>query len=175
MPSGSPRPLRRKRSDPDPPELTFAWEPFRAFASELPPLFERHWREIALNQDAIPLDPDWDRYFQMDVAGILRCLTVRTATGVLVGYHFVLVFPHLHYASTLWAQSDIFWLDPVFRRGWWGVRLLGVVRDRLKEAGVKKQQVNIKLHFEADRGTLERVLRRLGYEPFELCFGITFG
>lgn len=111
----------------------------------------------------------------MDMAGVLRCLTARSRDGALVGYHFVLVFPHLHYATTLWAQSDIFWLDPVYRRGWWGVRLLGIVRDRLKEAGVKVHYVNIKLHFEADRGTLERVIRRLGYKPIEMIYGITFG
>src|SRR5258708_3980238 len=42
------------------------WERFGYFAHELPPLFMRHWKEIALNQDEVPLDPNWDRYFEYD-------------------------------------------------------------------------------------------------------------
>jgi len=178
MQSAALRPQRPRPSAPVKPEkaaLTYQWEPFRAFVNELPPLFQQHWREIALNKKAIPLDPDWDRYFQYDLVGILRCLTARNANGTLVGYHFVLVYPHLHYASTLWAQSDIFWLDPAYRSGWWGIGLLKIVRDRLKEAGVKKHHVNIKLHFEAERGTLAKLLKRLGYEPIETVHSITLG
>lgn len=156
------------------PVLKFQWERFAAIARELPPLFLRHWEEIALNRDSVPLDPNWPEYYRLDIAGVLRCLTVRTESGTLAGYHFVLIFPHLHYASTLWAQSDMFWLDPAYRAGWWGVKLLSVVRDQLRAAGVKVHFVNIKLHFEADRGTLAKVLRRLGYRHTENTFGITF-
>lgn len=160
---------------PPEPKLKFQWERLTGFAPELPPLFLRHWQEIALDKDKIPLEPAWQEYFRLDQAGILRCLTVRTESGTLVGYHFVLIFPHLHYASTLSAQSDMFWLDPAYREGWWGVKLLSVVRDRLKEAGVKTHKLNIKLHFEADRGTLAKVLKRLGYQHVENAYSITFG
>lgn len=137
-------------------------------------MFKRHWREIALNQDKVPLEPNWDGYLKLDVGGILRVLTVR-ANGLLVGYHFVLVFPHLHYASTLSAQTDIFWLDPAYRTGWTGYKLLKLVRDTLKENGVKLHAINIKLHVEAERGTLAVLFKRLGYKSIETVFSQFLG
>ena len=154
--------------------LTYQWEPFRNFAKELPPLFKRHWREIALNQDKVPLDPDWQRYFDFDLAGVLQCLTVRS-NGTLVGYVFLLVYPHLHYASTLFAVTDIFWLDPLYRRGMAGYRMLKEVEKRLQEAGVNVIYANAKLHFEAERGTIGKLFERLGYSPTETLYSKYLG
>ena len=154
--------------------LRYEWEPFRNIAKELPPLFKRHWKEIALNQEQVSLDPDWPRYFDYDLLGILRCLTVRDGP-TLVGYVFVLVFPHLHYASTLWAQTDIFWLDPSYRQGWTGYRMLRLMEKRLKETGVKVIYANAKLHFEASRGTIGKLLERLGYKPTEMLYSKFIG
>ena len=137
-------------------------------------LFRQHWAEIALHKDAIPLDPHWDRYYDFDVADILNVLTVR-ANGVLVGYMFILVFPHLHYASTLFAVTDIFWLDPLYRRGMAGYRMLKEVEKRLQEAGVKVIYANAKLHFEAERGTIGKLFERLGYSPTETLYSKYLG
>ena len=52
-------------------------------------MFHEHWKELALNQDTIKLDPDWDKFYALDVQGILRILTVRVE-GRLVGYVFLL-------------------------------------------------------------------------------------
>lgn len=145
--------------------LEFNWEPFSQIARELPPLFKRHWREVALNQDTIPLDPSWDTYFNLELAGVLRVLTARSQ-GALVGYHFLLVLPHLHYNSTLSAQTDMFWLDPAYRSGLAGYRLLRIARDQLKAWGVKRHQINEKLH----RPSLGPLLARLGYAPAETSY-----
>ena len=105
---------------------------------------------------------------------MLRCLTVRDGPA-LVGYVFVLVFPHLHYASTLWAQTDIFWLDPAYRQGLAGYRMLRIMEKSLKEAGVKAVAVNVKLHFEASRGTIGKLFERLGYKPIETIYSKYIG
>ena len=112
-------------------------------------LFKQHWKEIALNQDKIALDPDWQRYYDMDMADILNVLTVRSK-GALVGYMFVLVAPHLHYCSSLWAITDIFRIDPAYRSGWAGIRLFKEMEKHLKLRGVKVAHVVVKLHFEAE-------------------------
>ncbi len=158
---------QRPQAPSDQEQPSFAWERFANIAGELPPLFIRHWREIALNQDKILLDPNWEAYLKLDLAEILRVLTVRS-DGRLVGYHFVHVFPHLHYASTLWAQSDMFWLDPDYRSGWTGYRLLKLVRDTLKENGIKVHYLPAKLHFENER--IGRIVKRLGYKPIEMTY-----
>ncbi len=137
-------------------------------------LFRQHWEEIALNKDAIPLDPHWDRYFEYDLLDVLNVLTVR-ANGVLVGYLFVLVFPHLHYHSTTWAQTDIFWLDPAYREGWAGVRMFREMETHVKARGAKVVKVIVKLFFEAERGTLGKLLKRLGYTNDETIWSKFIG
>ena len=88
-----PRPSARAR-----PELTFQWERFSAIAHEAAPLVRRHWAEVALFQDKMTLDPDWDRAIKLDLAGILRIMTVRHE-GALVGFCFNYVISSLLYAG----------------------------------------------------------------------------
>ncbi len=127
-----------------------------------------------MHQQSIPLDPDWDRYLQYDVANILQVLTVRDR-GVLVGYVFMLVHPHLHYASTVWAQSDIFWLDPAYRFGWTAMKMFKEVVAGMRKLGVKVVMINAKLHFEADRGTIGKLFERLGFKPTETIYSLHLG
>ena len=143
-------------------------------SKELPVLFKRHWQEIAVNQDKIPLDPNWDLYFAYDLADILNVLTVRS-NGVLVGYYFILIYPHLHYCSTAWAQTDIFWIDPAYRSGWTGVRMFREGERQAKARGAKVIKVIVKLFFEAERGTLGRILKRLGYANDEAVWSKYIG
>lgn len=159
---------RRGRALPD--GITFQWERLSTIARELPPLFKLHWAELALNKEAIPLEPDWDRYFHYEAAGILYILTVRSDT-VLIGYAFTLVGPHLHYASTLWGHTEMFWLQPDFRRGTLGIRLIRAVEDGMRAIGVKVHHFPVKLHFLSDRGTIGRLFERLGYKPIETVYG----
>jgi GNAT superfamily N-acetyltransferase len=143
----------------------FGWERFHAIAHELPPLFMEHWRELALNQDTIPLDPDWDRYYRLDVEGVLRILTARLPTGQLVGYIFLLAGPHLHYRSTNWGAVDMFWTDPTIRAGWTGVRFLKTLVKDAKVMGVANLTLATKTHFMDNRVT--KLLQRLGFKPIE--------
>lgn len=143
----------------------FGWERFHAIAHELPVLFTQHWKELALNQDAIPLAPDWDKYYALDIEGILRILTARVPSGQLVGYVFLLVGPHLHYKSTTWAHADMFWLDPVYRQGWTGVRLFKDLIKGAKIMGAANLTLATKTHFMDNRVT--KLLQRLGFVPIE--------
>lgn len=152
----SPRPLA-------PVALELKWERFSAVAKELPPLFRRHYQEIAANHKVL-LDPDWDAYYQMDLANRIRVLTARSG-GVLVGYVFVIAGPHLHYVSTLWAHIDLYWLDPVYRQGWTGYRMLREVVRHMRENGVKVLMAPEKLHFERKRGGTGILWKRLGFKP----------
>jgi hypothetical protein len=132
---------------------------------ELLPLWQQHWEEIAQDRDRIPLDPDFDSYYRLDIGGLLHILTVRV-NGELVGYTFNIVGPHLHYHSTNTAQTEMFWLAPKYRVGWTGVRLLRLTRKGLKERGVKLHLINFKIGFEG--GRVGKLLSRLGYRPTDL-------
>jgi hypothetical protein len=144
--------------------LTSQVESFSRIAGELPPLFLRHWEELALNRDSIPLDPDWDRMFMLEAQGILHVTTAR-ADGVLVGYIFNIVTRHLHYKSNLFAEIDMFWLDPSYRGTWFWLRWFKDNQRMLDKLGVKHVHVGIKNHFMA--GRVGNIFRRLGYKPVE--------
>jgi hypothetical protein len=175
------------------PDLTFQVEKFHEIARELPPLFERHYREIALDQDSIPLDPDWDRYLQMSLAGMLHVMTVRGKgvikdisgqqtrpnnekppsyeAGALCGYIFKLVGPHLHYRSTLFANLEMFWLDPAYRGGSFALRWFKANAGMLRDLGVKKVTVETKNGYMDGRVGL--IFKRLGYKPIETVWART--
>lgn len=161
-PRQAPRPSGRAAPE-------FQWERFPNIAAELPPLFKRHWQEVATNQDAVPLEIDWQRYYEMDLARVLHVLTVRVS-GLLVGYLFVFIHPHQYYASTLHAQTDLYWLDPVFRRGSIGIRMFRELETYLRAHGVKVIMTNVKLHFQKERGTLGKLFERLGYVPEDVLY-----
>ncbi len=55
--------------------LAFQIEKLGDVREEAEPLLRRHWEEIAVERDTVPLDPDWDTYARVDAAG-MRLLRV---------------------------------------------------------------------------------------------------
>jgi len=126
-------------------------------------LFHEHWREASLEKDA--LEPDWDRYYSWDIEGALRILTVRVE-GHLVGYLFMLIGTHLDHRTILYAQAEKFWLDPVYRQGWTGIKLFKEAIRAATEWRVKEFAVPVELH--VMDGRLEKLLKRLGFRAVEV-------
>lgn len=113
----------------------------------------------------MPLDPDWQRFIQLEDAGLFRVWAGRTPSGLLVAYLAFFVQPHLHYKSTLTAVEDLFMLSPPYRSGMNGVRLFTTAFEALRELGVNRIILHTKTHFKADRegGGLEILFKRLGF------------
>jgi len=86
--------------------------------------------------------------------------------GRLVGYVFLLFGPHLHYKSTAWAHCDMFYLDPVYRQGWTGVKMFKALLRGVEEMGAKIASVPVKLHFMNAR--VIKLLERLGFKQTEV-------
>jgi len=157
-------------SDRVPPKLDIKFEPFYVIARELLPLFRKHWHELGVHRDAIPLDPDWDRFMQGSINGTLHVLTVRD-DDKLIGYIFNLISPHLHYKTTLHAYIDMFWLDPHYRRGLTGLRMFRENEKHLRKCGVVRMVVSEKLHWFSQRDRRVRVIfKRLGLKAFEVAY-----
>lgn len=157
-------------SDRVPHKLDIKFEPFYVIARELLPLFRKHWRELGVHRDIIPLDPDWDRFMQGSINGTLHVLTVRD-DDKLVGYIFNIVSPHLHYKTSLHAYIDMFWLDPRYRRGLTGLRMFRENEKHLRKCGVVRMVVSEKLHWLSTRERRVRTLfRRLGLKAFEVAY-----
>lgn len=149
-----------------PGNVTFGWEPVRTIYAEpnFRDLLQEHWEGLAVHKDEMPLDPDFDRFAQLEDMGIFKVWAARSANGMLVGYFGLFIQPHIHYKTTLTAVEDLYLLSAPYRRGMTGFRFFKTAIAALKELGVKRVILHDKVHFAADRGTLGRFFERLGFE-----------
>jgi GNAT superfamily N-acetyltransferase len=145
--------------------LRYGWESFRLLLDEpnLSDLLRGHWEELGVHKDRMPLDPDFARFVQLEDAGLFRVWTARDGK-TLAGYLAFFIQPHLHYKSTPTATEDLFLLAPAYRQGLNGVRLFTTAFDALRELGVKRIICHSKVHFEAERGGLDKLFAHLGFE-----------
>jgi len=144
--------------------LTFRQEAYSDAVDEAQPLLVDHWHEIALNKDTVPLEPDWERYRQLERAGVLNLTTARD-DGELVGYALYIVAANLHYRGLVVADSDVFFLDRRYRRGSAGLRLLQAAEDNLVAAGVGRIVNRVKIHHDVGP-----IFLRLGFTPIERVY-----
>ena len=149
--------------------LTYKVERFEQFVKEVIPLWQDHWEEIATHKDKIPLDPDFDRYQQLQDREQLICITVRD-NGKLVGYSFMFVFPHIHYKSTIIGLNDLLYLKPEYRKGFSGVKLIKMSEEQCRLKGAKK----VVWHIKTDHN-FGKIMERLGYNLFEVNYGKYIG
>lgn len=149
--------------------LTAQVEPFRPFLLEVQDLLSKHWEELALNKDKVPLDPQYDVYAARDAAGQVMVVTLRDA-GRLVGYFIGFVAPGLHYQTCLTLTMDIFWTHPDIRGGFGGVRLFRAVEKEAKRRGVHRMFYGSKLHKDASR-----LFEFLKMEPVEMYYSKWIG
>lgn len=144
--------------------ILYAQEFLGTVRDDITPLLRRHWSEVALNKDQIPLDPDWDAYEELERGGMLRIFTARV-DGQLVAYYVVIVRPHLHYRTTLCAFSDLIYVEPEERCRGVATALVGFSELCLREDGVRLIVANTKVRH--DFGPL---LSSWGYEVRETVY-----
>jgi GNAT superfamily N-acetyltransferase len=140
--------------------ITCAVEPFPPFLEEVKPLLPIHWKELALYQDKVPLDPDYDAYLKLDAAGQILLVAVRK-DGALIGYFVGFVRRHVHYKSWLTCGMDIFYVLPEHRGGV-GKKLFRAVEVECKRRGIHTLIVGSKLHKDASW-----LFEHLGYKEVE--------
>ena len=89
-------------------------EPLGDCIQEMAPMLVEHWKEVAMYQDEIPLDPDWDFYASVDDLGVLQTFTCRDE-GKLIGYFLFFCKSHPHYRNDNYAVNDIVYFHPDYR------------------------------------------------------------
>ena len=144
--------------------ITYQVEPFSRLIEELKPLLQSHYEEIARHKDKIALNPDYDKYRVLDRMGFLHGVTVRD-DGKLVGYFLSFVTPHLHYKDHVMSSNDVVFISKPYRKGTIAARMFKFAEKTLREKGVAKMIVNVKIA--NDFGSL---LDRLGYIPIERIY-----
>ena len=146
--------------------MRFSQEGFEQVKDDIKPLIEEHWHEIALNKDAIKLNPDWENYAMLDKLGALRIYTGRE-DGELKGYFILITSRSLHYKDHLFANNDIIFISKSHRKGLTGLKLIKYAMKKLKDEGVTLMNVNTKLHQPFDA-----VMERLGFNCIERIYSI---
>jgi GNAT superfamily N-acetyltransferase len=144
--------------------ITYQVEAWSDVVDEMKPLWFAHWEEVAMDHEAIVLAPDFKLYEHYEATGALHIVTARE-NGIVVGYHILIVRPHLHYANDLHAFTDVYYVAPAKRKGWVGIKLFKFSDRTLKQRGVKKIITATKLHLD-----MSRIFSYLGYRETERVF-----
>lgn len=129
--------------------IEYAVESWTDIMEELKPFAPLHWAELAVTQDEVPLDLDWDKFCKLDADGTLHTVTVRDS-GKLIGYHVTLVGTHLHYKSTIHGMVDLYFVLPEYRKQRVGLHLFKFAERALKTLGVVKIITGTKCHLPND-------------------------
>ena len=148
--------------------ITWCVESLMERLEEMKPLFPEHWAELALNQDKVPLDPQYDIYLERDRRGEVLFIAGRSHGG-LVGYFVGFVAPWLHYKTCLTLTMDIFWVHPEYR-GRSGIALFRAVQAEAKRRGVQRMFVGSKCHKDASW-----LFEKLGYQEVERYYSLWLG
>lgn len=149
--------------------ITTHIESFEERLQELQVLLPEHYKELALNQDEVPLDPQYDVYIEREREGGLLFVVLRDA-GELVGYFIGFIAPGLHYQTCLTCTMDIFYVRKDKRTGSAGIRLFRAVEHELKRRGVQRWFMGSKVHADASA-----LFKRIGAAPVETYYSKWLG
>lgn len=149
--------------------ITAHIESFEDRLEELQALLPLHYAELALNQDKVPLSPQYSIYIARERAGELLFVTLREA-GQMVGYFIGFIAPGLHYSTCLTCTMDIFYVRQDKRKGTAGVRLFRFVEAELRRRRVQRWFMGSKIHADASA-----LFKRIGGEPVETYYSKWLG
>lgn len=117
--------------------ITFQVEDWLQVYPEISHLQDAHWQEVATNRDVIKLELDHNQIGITYAAGQMHVVTGRE-NGHLIGYHVSFVRPHIHYASSLSAYTDVYFIQKSSRNFKVAVGLFKEVERTLAQRGVQK-------------------------------------
>lgn len=151
------------------PAVTVCVENLMAARAELEPVIPKHWEEIAIFRDKVPLDPDWDSFAALEEQGKVLFVALRQA-GELVGYFVGLITPSLHYKTTLSGKMDLIYILPELRSTGGGKLLMDAVLAEGARRGVKMWWMGSKCH-----KPIEAFFRSYGFTHEESYFALWTG
>lgn len=133
--------------------------------AELQILLLDHYEELTLNKNKVKLNPNWNRYFELEAQGKLHLFTLRDQTK-LVGYSVFFLDKHIHYDDLMVATNDIIYLKKDERLGIAGIKLLKFSEQQMKLLGADKITWHIKMSQD-----FRPILHRMGYVDEDVIVG----
>lgn len=138
----------------------------RLFADGVKDMVEKHWNEIALDKNTVPLNVNWMQYVQLERMGLWKAWTVRK-DDELIGYCTWFINKHIRYQNTTYCTGDVFWVKPEYRSGWTGFKMFKTCFERGLPRPCKVIE-NEKHSFQD--GRVGKLFERLGMKPIETMY-----
>ena len=149
--------------------ITVMPESFEQMLPELMPILPLHYQELALNQDKVPLSPQYNIYIDREREGQLLFMVMREA-GEMIGYFIGFISPGLHYSTCLTCNMDIFYIHPEKRGHRYGKALFEAVESELLKRRVQRWFVGSKCHKDASW-----LFEQLGFDRVEVYYSKWLG
>jgi len=149
--------------------ITILPESLDDYLEESKQLLFDHYKEIALDQDKVPLDPRYDIYYERERAGELLSMVMRDS-GTVVGYLIAFISPGLHYKTCLTCITDIFFVEDEYRKRGAGKILFEAVEKELRRRGVQRWFMGSKMHKDSTY-----LFKKLGAKPVEEIYSKWIG
>ncbi len=121
-----------------------------------------HMEEVGFT-DGTPMSVAYDKYLQLDKAGILSTVSLRYS-GNLVGYCIDIISPSLHYSKSIFAVNDSIFIQKE-HRGVQAFRLLKYVENMHKKNEVHMHAIHMK-----PKNKFDGLVERLGYSLTDLVY-----
>lgn len=115
--------------------MKYQHENYHDVIEELKPHLHEHYKEIAMYQDKIDLDPNYEAYCTAQDNNMLYVYTMRDEDE-LVGYNIFFVQTHPHYNSNMFAVNDIVYITPNYRHSLDTFKFFNYCENDLKGLGV---------------------------------------
>jgi len=144
--------------------VTYQQEFLSQVKDDIVPLLMLDWQEIEHRKSIRKLDPDWDAYYGLEDAGILRIFTARDGEK-LIGYFVSTMTPSLHCKGVIQALADVIFLLPEYRRGMTALKLFKFAEKCLRDDGVHVLHVTT-----TEVNKIDAMMFRLGYSKTEATF-----
>lgn len=145
-------------------QLTYKLENWFDVKEDMKWLFPFHWKEVALYQNDINLDMWFEKYDQAAINNEFYVITVRDDDKI-VGYYWFMVRPHLHYKKSLTAYTDMFYLYPLYRKGFNGIKLFKKFEEEAKKLGAERLITSCKLSLD-----LTKIFEKMKWDKTEVVF-----
>jgi len=123
----------------------FIRENYNHVIEELKPMLSEHYKEVAMYQDKIDLDPDYNVYKELQKQGVLHLFTWRDE-GKIKGYNIFFVREHPHYKKNKFAHNDIVYVDPEYRHTKETIEFFEFCEQYLFEAGADVVTYHMKVN-----------------------------
>tara|TARA_Y100000114_G_scaffold50443_1_gene46036 strand:+ start:1235 stop:1693 length:459 start_codon:yes stop_codon:yes gene_type:complete len=131
---------------------------------ELEPLLEEHYYEVAMYQDRIQLNPNYDFYRTAEQNGSLLIWTGRD-NGALVAYCITFLQFNPHYQDHLYAVNDVIYVCPEYRHGETAIELIQGLQEKLKQYEVSVMTFHMKTF-----KPFETLMKALNFDKAEYLY-----